>query len=146
MARDVDLESAAYFNAHRVPRVISAREKQFGATSSYTGGEVYISLVDGAAAPYRSDLAQMNVTALCSNRHLPIQLITRQGKTDFRLDLFAPVSSIRCVAGPTDPQPAHPDGEVAWRMISHMSLNYLSLLNSDGEAGPTGLKEMLKLY
>ncbi len=146
MARDVDLESAAYFNAHRVPRVISAREKQFGATSSYTGGEVYISLVDGAAAPYRSDLAQMNVTALCSNRHLPIQLITRQGKTDFRLDLFAPVSSIRCVAGPTDPQPAHPDGEIAWRMISHMSLNYLSLLNSDGDAGPTGLKEMLKLY
>ncbi len=146
MARDVDLESAAYFNAHRVPRVISAREKQFGATSSYTGGEVYISLVDGAAAPYRSDLAQMNVTALCSNRHLPLQLITRQGKTDFRLDLFAPVSSIRCVAGPTDPLPAHPDGEIAWRMISHMSLNYLSLLNADGDAGPTGLKEMLKLY
>lgn len=146
LARDIDLESAAYFNAHRVPRVLSAREKQFGATSSYAGSEVYISLVDGEAAPYRADLAQMNVTALCSNRHLPIQLITRQGKTDFRLDLFAPVSSIRCVAGPTDPQPAHPDGEVAWRIISHMSLNYLSLLNADGDAGPSGLREMLKLY
>jgi len=146
LARDVDLESAAYFNAHRVPRVLSAREKQFGATSSYTGSEIYISLVDGQAAPYRAELVQLNVTALCSNRHLPIQLITRQGKTDFRLDLFAPVSAIRCVAGPTDPQPAHPDGEVAWRMISHMSLNYLSLLNAEGDAGPAGLREMLKLY
>ena len=34
LARDADLESSAYFNAHRVPRVLSAREKQFGATSS----------------------------------------------------------------------------------------------------------------
>ena len=146
LARDVDLESAAYFNAHRVPRVLSAREKQFGATSSYTGSELYISLVDGQNAPYRAELAQINATALCSNRHLPIQLVTRQGKTDFRLDLFAPVSSIRCVAGPTDPRPAHPDGEIAWRVISHMSLNYLSLLNQDGDAGPSGLREMLKLY
>ena len=146
LARDIDLESAAYFNMHRVPRVLSAREKQFGATSSYTGSEVYISLVDGEAAPYRTDLAQINVTALCSNRHLPIQLVTRQGKTDFQLDLFAPVSSIRCVAGPTDPQPAHPDGEIAWRIISHMSLNYLSLLNAGDDAGPAGLREMLKLY
>ncbi|MEO6784711.1 MAG: type VI secretion system baseplate subunit TssF [Chthoniobacteraceae bacterium] len=146
LARDLDLESAAYFNAHRVPRVLSAREKQFGATSSYTGSEVYISLVDGQAAPYRADLAQINVRALCSNRHLPIQLITRQGRTDFQLDLFAPVSAIRCVAGPTDPQPAHPDGEIAWRVISHMSLNYLSLLNAGGDAGPSGLREMLKLY
>ncbi len=146
LARDVDLESAAYFNAHRVPRVLSAREKQFGATSSYTGSELYLSLVDGKAAPYRAELAQLNVTALCSNRHLPIQLITRQGKTDFRLDLFAPVSAIRCVAGPTDPRPAHPDGEIAWRVISHMSLNYLSLLNAEGDGGPAGLREMLKLY
>lgn len=149
LARDVDLESSAYYNAHRVPRVLSAREKQFGATSSYTGSEVYISLVDGNAAPYNASLAQLNVTALCSNRHLPIQLITRQGKTDFRLDLFAPVSAIRCVAGPTDPRSAHPDGEVAWRVISHMSLNYLSLLNTggaDADAGPAGLREILKLY
>ncbi|MEQ1851523.1 MAG: type VI secretion system baseplate subunit TssF, partial [Chthoniobacteraceae bacterium] len=146
LARDVDLESSAYYNAHRVPRVLSAREKQFGATSSYTGSEVYLSLVDGNAAPYNANLAQLNVTALCSNRHLPIQLITRQGKSDFRLDLFAPVSAIRCVAGPTDPQSAHPDGEIAWRVISHMSLNYLSLLNAEGDAGPAGLREILKLY
>ena len=146
LARDVDLESAAYFNAHRVPRVLSAREKQFGAMSSYTGSEIYLSLVDGQSAPYRADLAQLNVTALCSNRHLPIQLVTKQGKTDFRLDLFAPVSAIRCVAGPTDPHPAHPDGEIAWRVISHMSLNYLSLLNAEGDAGPAGLREILKLY
>lgn len=154
LARDVDLESAAYFNAHRVPRVLSAREKQFGARSSYTGSEVYLSLVDAQAAPYRSDLAQINVSALCTNRHLPIQLITRQGRTDFRLDLFAPVTAIRCVAGPTDPRPAHPDGEIAWRIISHMSLNYLSLLNNesdtksgpDHDPGPAGLREMLKLY
>jgi type VI secretion system protein ImpG len=146
LARDTDLESAAYHSANRVPRVLSAREKQFGATSSYAGSEVFISLVDGHAAPYNSDLAQLDVKALCTNRHLPIQLITRQGRTDFRLNLFAPVSSIRCIVGPTVPKPAHPDGEIAWRVISHMSLNYLSLLNAPGDTGPAGLREMLKLY
>ncbi len=146
LARDTDLESAAYYSCNRMPRVLSAREKQFGATSSYSGSEMYISLVDGHAAPYNGDLAQLDVKALCTNRHLPIQLVTRQGRTDFRLNLFAPVSSIRCVVGPTVPKPAHPDGEIAWRVISHMSLNYLSLLNASDESGPSGLREMLKLY
>ena len=102
--------------------------------------------MDGHAAPYNPDLAQLDVKALCTNRHLPIQLVTRQGRTDFRLNLFAPVSSIRCIVGPTVPKPAHPDGEIAWRVVSHMSLNYLSLLNAAGETGPSGLREMLKLY
>ena len=146
LARDTDLESAAYYSCNRVPRVLSAREKQFGATSSYAGSEMYIALVDGHAAPYNANLAQLDVKALCTNRHLPIQLVTRQGKTDFRLNLFAPVSSIRCIVGPTVPKPAHPDGEIAWRVISHMSLNYLSLLNASDETGPAGLREMLKLY
>ena len=91
-----------------------------------------------------ADQLNRQVPVAAQSRH--VHLVSKQGKTDFRLDLFAPVSSIRCVAGPTDPRPAHPDGEIAWRIVSHMSLNYLSLLNAGNEAGPAGLREMLKLY
>ncbi len=143
--RDLDLTSAAYFSANRVPRVVSAKERQFGVKSSYAGSEVYLSLVDANAAPYRSDLVQLFVKALCTNRHLPIRLSPGAGKTDFQLDLFAPVSSIRCVAGPTLPRAAHPVGEYAWRAISHLSLNYLSMIDSDG-AGAAALRDLLRLY
>jgi type VI secretion system protein ImpG len=41
------------------------------------------------------------------------------------MDLSAPVESIRCISGPTRPKPspAHAQGEVAWRLVNHLSLN-----------------------
>ncbi|HEY2735842.1 MAG TPA: type VI secretion system baseplate subunit TssF, partial [Polyangiales bacterium] len=59
----------------------------------------------------------------------------------------APVDAVRCIAGPSAPRPAALDGDVAWRLISHLSLNYLSLC--DGGRGGNAiepLREMLSLY
>ena len=47
--------------------------------------------------------ASWAVKALCTNRHLPIQMAVGLGRTDFTMDLSAPVKSIRCLAGPTLP-------------------------------------------
>ena len=38
------------------------------------------------------------------------------------------------------------DGAVAWRAISHLSLNYLSLVNSTPQEGAAALRELLELY
>ena len=38
------------------------------------------------------------------------------------------------------------EGRFSWRLISHLSLNYLSLVDSKTEGGAAGLREMLKLY
>ncbi len=81
LARDGDSRSGAYYTVNRVPRVLTAKEKKFGAVSSYAGSEVFISLVDAQAAPYKRQLSQLNVTALCTNRHLPIQLPISVGDT-----------------------------------------------------------------
>jgi type VI secretion system protein ImpG len=35
---------------------------------------------------------------------------------------------------------------VAWRLLNHLSLNYLSLLDTDPESGAVALREMLALY
>jgi type VI secretion system protein ImpG len=72
-ARSEGDNSGAYYTIHRVPRVLTAKEKKFGAVSSYTGSEVFISLVTAKAAPYPRQLSQLNVAALCTNRHLPLQ-------------------------------------------------------------------------
>ncbi|OQW97178.1 MAG: type VI secretion system protein ImpG [Verrucomicrobia bacterium A1] len=138
--------AGAYFSINRLPRATSAHEERYGRRSSYAGSEVYLSLVDAAAAPYRSDLRQLSVTALCTNRDLPLRMPLGQGATDFVLDTNAPVASVRCVAGPTPPRPSYAEGEIAWRAISHLSLNYLSLVQQGDQEGASALREMLSLY
>lgn len=138
----------AFFTLRRERRVLSSRQKRRGPRSSYIGSETYISLVDAREAPYSSDLKQLSVQTLCTNRDLPLQMPVGRGRTDFTLDISAPVEAVRCVAGPTRPQPsqAHAHGEVAWRLINHLSLNYLSLIDSDDRQGAAALREMLSLY
>lgn len=138
--------SGAYYVANRVPRVSSNQEKEGGRRSSYLDSEVYITLVDGKAAPFRSGVQQLAVRALCTNRDLPMQIPIGRGRTDFTMDGVAAVESVRCVAGPTPPRPACMDGEVAWRAISHLSLNYLSLADASGGQGAIALRDLLKLH
>ena len=157
-ARDTDLDTSAFFTMHRVPRLFSDRERQTGRRSSYAGTDAFISIVDGDMAPCRPDLRQLGIRALCTNRHLPIQMAKGVGRTDFTMDLSAPVSEIRVIQGPTLPRPSlvmagqDPDkpqmasGRFAWRLISHLSLNYLSLLDTDADQGAQGLRDILKLY
>ena len=146
LAKDTDSGSSAFYTINRVPRVLTAKEKQFGRRSSYAGTEVYLSLVDANSAPYRTDLKQLGIKGLCTNRHLPIQMATGVGRTDFTMDENAPVTSIRCLSGPTLPRPSQAEGRFSWRLISHLALNYLSLLDTSAEEGAAGLRDILRLY
>ncbi|MES2355113.1 MAG: type VI secretion system baseplate subunit TssF [Pseudomonadota bacterium] len=139
-------EHEAYFAVQREPRLLSAAQKRTGARSSYVGSEVFLSLVDPAEAPYSSDLRQLAITTLCTNRDLPLQLPLGIGKTDFTLDAAAPIDAIRCVRGPSKPYSPLSDGSIAWQLVSHLSLNYLSLLNTNEREGAAALREMLELY
>jgi type VI secretion system protein ImpG len=135
----------AYYTVHRQPRKLSARQQAQGPRSSYVGSEVHLSLVDGVEGPYRSALKQLGVMTLCTNRDLPLHMPVGQGRTDFALESGAPVENIRCVAGPTRPQASQAQGDVSWRLISHLALNYLSLTDADGH-GAGALRQMLSLY
>lgn len=139
-------EHRAFFTQRREPRLLSARQRRYGARSPYTGSEVFLSLVDADEAPHRSELRQLAVGTWCTNRDLPLQVTVGQGRTDFTLQTSAPVRAVRCLAGPTKPRPSHADGETAWRLISHLSLNYLSLTDSDEKEGAAALRELLSLY
>ncbi|MBV8101765.1 MAG: type VI secretion system baseplate subunit TssF [Verrucomicrobia bacterium] len=145
-ARSEGDHSGAYYTVHRAPRVLTAKEKKFGAVSSYAGSEVFISLVDAKSAPYPRRLSQLNSTALCTNRHLPLQSPISIGETDMTTELYAPVTSIRWLVGPTIPVASTGQGDPSWRVISHLSLNYLSLLDAKDGEGAAPLRELLKLY
>jgi type VI secretion system protein ImpG len=146
LARDGEGRAGAYYTINRVPRVLTAKEKKFGAISSYAGSEVFISLVDAEVAPYKRQLSQLSVTALCTNRHLPIQLPISVGDSDLATELYSPVASIRWVAVPTVPISSTAEGDPSWRIISHLSLNYLSLLDANEGEGAVALRDLLKLY
>jgi type VI secretion system protein ImpG len=142
-ARDAE---PAYYSVHRLPRRLSSRQRRQGPRSSYVGSEVYVNLVDAGESPWSSQLRQLAVTGLCTNRDLPLQMPVGTGHTDFSLEIGAPVQAVRVRAGPTRPQPSHAHGDTAWRLISHLSLNYLSIADSDGGRGAAALRELLALY
>lgn len=146
LAKDNDSTAGAFYTTNRIPRILTEREKKFGRKSNYSGTEVFLSLVDAKSAPYRSDLRQLGIEALCTNRHLPIQMPVGLGGSDFQLETSAPITGVRCLAGPTVPKPSLAEGQFAWRLISHLSLNYLSLLDAKGNEGAVALREILKLY
>ncbi len=141
-------EHAAYFTLRRQRRLISSSQRQHGPRSSYFGSETYVSLIDANEAPYSSNLRQLGITTLCTNRDLPLQMPVGKGNTDFTMESGAPVESVRCLAGPSRPKPslAYAQGETAWRLISHLSLNYLSLIDTGEEHGAAALRELLTLY
>ena len=142
----VPAENSSYFTVQRKHRLLSSKQHARGARSGYLGQEMFLSIVDASESPYPSDLAQLGVQTLCSNRDLPMQMPLGQKKGDFTLDVNAPVERIRCVAGPTRPSTQLASGEYAWRLINHLSLNYLSLIDESPDEGAAALRELLKLY
>lgn len=135
----------SYFTSDRRPRVRSARQKLRGTRATYVGSEVYLSLVDHRDSIISTDLRELAIHTLCTNRDLPLQMSVGQGKTDFTLDSGEPIERVRCVAGPTRPIESRAESETAWRLVNHLSLNYLSLVENEGE-GAAALRELLSLY
>jgi len=134
----------AFYTLHRSPRIAPSTTRH--THTDYIGTEVSLSLVDATEAPYSADLKQLGIQAWCTNRDLPLQITSRRGKTLFSMEDSAPVTQVRSLAGPTPPRPPHAEGENAWRLINHLSLNYLSLLDKDEQQGATALRELLTLY
>jgi type VI secretion system protein ImpG len=136
----------SYYTLRRQPRPMSTRARQRGPRSSYLGHDVFISLVDADNAPIRAGLRQLGPELLCTNRDLPLAMPVGKKHTDFTVSVSAPVASVRCLVGPTAPRPCRGDGDYAWRFISHLGLNYLSLTDTDHLQGAAALRELLRLY
>lgn len=135
----------AYYTIRREPRMLSQKQRLQGPRTGYIGSEAFLSLVDEREAPYSADLRQLAVEVFATNRDLPLLLpIGSMNALMFQNTL--PVEGIKLLKGPTRPRNPMVDGDYAWRLINHLSLNYLSLFETQGGAGIQALRELLKLY
>jgi type VI secretion system protein ImpG len=106
---------------------------------------MYISLVDlGLQTSAPADWT-LNVETTCLNRDLPHRLPFGGDQPHLQLTSGgALVSRIVCVTPPTRTlRPAMKKGSL-WRLISHLSLNHLSLVGDSD--GADALREIFKLY
>ncbi|NDZ13096.1 type VI secretion system baseplate subunit TssF [Variovorax sp. WS11] len=135
----------AYFTTTREPRMPSARQRTEGHRSSHIGSEAYMQIVDPQQAPYAGSLRQLAVSALVTNRDLPL-LMPLGRENDFDcIDAF-PAQRVRMVRGPSRPVSPVVNHGLGWRVIDHLALNYLSLADSFAQQGAAALREMLMLY
>ena len=146
-AADVNRSGAgAYFSVRREPRVLSEQSKRQGPRTGYIGSECFLSLVDANEAPFSSELRQVTVEAWCTNRDLSLLTPVGNSDTDLTLMSSAPIESIQFIVNPTRPSPALAEREMTWRLISHLSLNYLTLTDVNPEQGAAALRDVLELY
>jgi len=141
--RSGNQDGDAYYTWRRTPQLPAANQQ---AGRNYQASELYLSLVDSKAAPYSANLRQLGITALCTNKDIPIYSVYSKGKVSFKLDIMLPGKSVVSLKGPSQPLPAATEGEHAWRLINQLSLNYLSLLDDDQQKGAAALRALLRLY
>lgn len=145
-AQAVSASDSAFYTLEREPRLQGGASRRRGPRSSYIGSETFLSIVDGARAPFGGELRQLGVELLCTNRDLPLHLPLGTGRTDFTLEIGAPVASIRCLSGPTVPRPSRAGADDAWRLVSALSLNHLSIDDAaDAGEGAALLRRILEL-
>ena len=139
-------QRSLYFAVDRRPRVLGDPIR-FPSRSHYTGSDLHVSLTDSLSLPRRQDFQQLSSIAYVTNRDLPLLVPEAGWRTAFHAEGAAPISNVLCLTGPTSPRDAlvHDDGEAAWRLISHLTPNYLSLVEDAGR-GAALLREMLQLY
>ncbi|HZH06655.1 MAG TPA: type VI secretion system baseplate subunit TssF, partial [Lautropia sp.] len=137
----------AFYTMRREPRLRSERQRRQGTRSGYVGNEVYLALVDEREAPHPLSMRQLAVEVMATNRDLPL-LLPIGSLNSLMLQDAKPVSGIRVLRGPSRPRSGLAEGDYAWRLVSHLSLNYLSLIDpgGDGRKAAAALRELLGLY
>ena len=146
-AADADHRGAgAYFSVRREQRLLSEQSRRHGPRTGYIGSECFLSLVDAKEAPFSSELRQITVDAVCTNRDLSLLTPLGNAGSDLTLMASAPIERISFLVSPTRPSPALAEREMTWRLISHLSLNYLTLTDASSEQGASALRELLGLY
>jgi type VI secretion system protein ImpG len=132
-ATRTDPTEAIYYQAHLKPNVVGV-----GPRKRQVGTSTYLSFVSGRNSRALPSEESISVELTCATRHLPVEL----GAGDIRepTDTSPPSTSFRNLYKPTSTVTPPLGKSLHWRLISHMSLNYVSLTHA------ARLKELLRVY
>ena len=106
------------------------------------GTDISLSLVDLSTETVDPDATVLSVRTTCTNRDLPSRLPFGNQDSDFEMEGAAAMKRIVALRKPTPPVRPALGKSVLWRLVSHLSLNYLSLVDE----GKGALQEILRLY
>ena len=106
------------------------------------GYETEISIVDIDFDPSVPQTETLSLDLTCTNRDLPAQIAVGQAGGDRFLEGGTVARAIRMLRRPTHSHRFQQGRAAHWRLISHLALNHLSLVQS----GLPALKETLRLY
>src|SRR5262249_45751954 len=109
-----------------------------------SGTEVYLSLIDRELRPTDPADETLHVETTCLNRDLPSRLPVGIGRPRMQLAVAAPVSKVTCLTAPSPTLRPVLGRGVLWPLISHLTLNHLSI--ADAEDGAAALRAILRLY
>ena len=103
---------------------------------------MYLSLVDLSMRPMNPEGNIVSIRTTCTNRDLPSRLSFGNEDGDFELEGGIVMKRIVALRKPTPPVRPSTGKSALWRLISHLSLNYLSLV----EEGKEPLQQILRIY
>ncbi len=131
-------DDMAYWLAQR-------RQAKLGYHERDEGTDVFLSLVDIHFNPNLPADRTLIVDTTCSNRDLPSKLPFNLDQPRLQcVDGAPPCSRIRCMTQPTPSIRPPLRNRARWRLISHLTLNSLSLTGSGNTT--EAFKEILRLY
>ncbi|HEX8570890.1 MAG TPA: type VI secretion system baseplate subunit TssF [Caulobacteraceae bacterium] len=139
-----DWREAIFYVTRLRPRRLSTREQRIRRRTDYIGTETFISLVAPGAPERLDEVYELGLRALVTNRELPELLRFSGRESDFAIT--APgVEKVTVVRAPTRPRPPLGLNDAAWRVISHLTPNYASLVKDENDS-PALLRDHLALY
>ncbi|MBY0330216.1 MAG: type VI secretion system baseplate subunit TssF [Acetobacteraceae bacterium] len=108
------------------------------------GTQTVLMLRDAGFDPAAPADGVLTVEAFCCNRDLPAMLPFGGGQPRLRVAAGSAAASAEAVVPPTPTLRPNLRERGAWKLISHLALNHLSV--TGGEEGATALREMLRLH
>jgi type VI secretion system protein ImpG len=136
LGRDTGQDAAAAINFLALRRP---------ALAPLTGTQTLLALRDLAFDPSRPADAVLSVDALCCNRDLPSLLPFGGGQPRLQITTeSSSVEGVECLSAPTPTLRPVLRERSAWRLISTLALNHLSI--TDQEDGALALREILRLH
>jgi len=117
-------------------------ERRASGKKGDSGTEVFLSFADLDFNPSDPGVEALTVHVTCTNRDLPVRLSFGDSSGDFNMETAAPVSRINSLIKPIPTRRPSLGAALQWRLISHLSLNYMSIV----QGGEDALREILSLY
>lgn len=134
--------SLRHSTAAREQQCFWIAQRRPSARANDEGTEMFLSLVDLSMRSFTPESNILSVRTTCTNRDLPARLPFGADDGDFEM---AGASSLKRIVALRKPTPAvrPSSGKSAyWRLISNLSLNYLSLT----QEGKDALQQILRVY